>query len=131
LREFKDDVAAEPEIAADTDDLVRIFRDILERARKRPVFNLQDDSVTVGQMIQFLGRRLTMEDKPVALRKLLSHTKSERALVAMFLALLELVRLQAILLRQDRAFSEIFIKKHSGFDAVLTEGLANAQDEWR
>jgi segregation and condensation protein A len=49
----------------------------------------------------------------------------------MFLALLELVRLQAILLRQDRAFSEIFIKKHSGFDAVMNEGLANAQDDWK
>jgi segregation and condensation protein A len=131
LREFKEDAAAEPEIAADTDDLVRIFRDIIERARSRPTFNVQDDSVTVGQMIQFLGRRLALEDKPIALRKLLSHSKSERALVAMFLALLELVRLQAVLLRQDRAFSEIFIKKHSGFDAVMNEGLANARDDWR
>ena len=131
LREFKDDAAAEPEIAADTVDLVRIFRDILERARKRPTFNVQEDSVTVGQMIQFLGRRLAMEDKPVALRRLLSHTRSERALVAMFLALLELVRLQAILLRQDRAFSEIFVKKSTGFDSVMNEGLTNARDDWR
>jgi segregation and condensation protein A len=131
VREFKDDAAAEPEIAADTVDLVRVFRDILERARKRPTFNVQDDSVTVGQMIQFLTRRLSMEDRPLALRKLLSHSKSSRALVAMFLALLELVRLQAILLRQDRAFSEIFIKKSSGFDSVVNEGLTNSTDEWR
>jgi segregation and condensation protein A len=130
-REFKDDAAAEPEIAADTVDLVRIFRDILERARKRPVLDVTEDSVTVGQMIQFLARRLTMEDKPVALHRLLSHTRSERALIAMFLALLELVRLQAILLRQDRAFSEIFIKKHTGFETVMNDGLANAHDEWR
>jgi segregation and condensation protein A len=130
VREFREDVNAEPEIAADTTDLVRIFRDILERARKRPVFNVQDDAVTVGQMIQFLSRRLTMEDRPIGLRKLLAHTKSERALVAMFLALLELVRLQAILLKQDRAFSEIFIKKSTGFDSVVTEGLA-ARDDWK
>ncbi len=131
VREFKEDAAAEPEIAADTVDLVRIFRDILDRARNRPTFNVQDDSITVGQMIQFLTRRLSMEDRPLSLRKLLSHSKSQRALVAMFLALLELVRLQAILLRQDRAFSEIFIKKSTGFDAVVNEGLANATDEWR
>jgi segregation and condensation protein A len=131
MREFKDDEGAEPEIAADTVDLVRVFRDILERARNRPVINTQEDSVTVGQMIQFLSRRLTMEDKPIALRRLLSHTKSERSLIAMFLALLELVRLQAILLRQDRAFSEIFIKKHTGFEGVMNEGLANARDDWR
>ena len=131
LREFKDDEASEPEIAADTDDLVRIFRDILERARTRPVLDVSEDSVTVGQMIQFLARRLNMDDKPVALRRLLSHTRSERALIAMFLALLELVRLQAILLRQDRQFSEIFIKKHTGFDAVMGEGMMNANDDWR
>jgi segregation and condensation protein A len=82
-------------------------------------------------MIRFLGRRLAMEDKPVSLYKLLSHTRSERALIATFLALLELVRLQAILLRQDKAFSDIFIKKHTGFDAVMNEGLANARDDWR
>jgi segregation and condensation protein A len=131
FREFQDDAAAEPEIAADTTDLVRIFRDVLERARKQPVLDLQEDSITVGQMIQFLARRLSIEDKPVALRKLLSHTRSERALVAMFLALLELVRLQAVLLRQDRAFSDIFIKKHTGFDAVMNDGVANALDDWR
>jgi segregation and condensation protein A len=131
VREFRDDVAAEPEIAADTTDLVRIFRDILERARTRPTFNVQDDAVTVGQMIQFLGRRLTLEDRPIALRKLLSHSRSERALVAMFLALLELVRLQAVLLRQDRAFSEIFVKKSTAFDAVMNEGMAQTRDDWR
>ena len=131
IREFKEEEAAEPEIAADTVDLVRVFRDILERARTRPVLNIEEDSVTVGQMIQFLARRLNMEDKPVALRRLLSHTRSERALIAIFLALLEMVRMQAILLRQDRAFSEIFVKKHSGFDAVMNEGLMNAHDDWR
>jgi len=108
-----------------------VFRDILERARNRPVINVEEDSVTVGQMIQFLSRRLTMEDKPVALRRLLSHTRSERALIAMFLALLELVRLQAILLRQDRAFSEISSRSTPGFESVMNDGLANARDDWR
>jgi segregation and condensation protein A len=131
MRDFRDDAGAEPEIAADTDDLVRIFRDILERARSRPMINVEEDSVTVGQMIQYLSRRLTMEDKPVALHKLLAHTRSERALIAMFLALLELVRLQAILLRQDRHFSEIFIKKHSGFESVMNQGAASARDDWK
>ena len=131
FREFKDDAGAEPEIAADTVDLVRIFRDILERARNRPVLNLEEDTVTVGQMIRFLARRLTMEDKPVSLSRLLIHIHSERALIATFLALLELVRLQAVLLRQDRAFSDIFIKKHTGFDAAMNEGLENARDDWR
>jgi segregation and condensation protein A len=130
-REFREDAGAEPEIAADTTDLVRVFREVIDRARNRPILDVEEDTITVGQMIQFLTRRLTMEDKPVALRRLLSHTRSERALIAMFLAILELVRLQAILLRQDRHFSEIFIKKNTGFDAVMNEGLTSARDDWR
>jgi segregation and condensation protein A len=33
--------------------------------------------------------------------------------ICMFLALLELVRLQAILLRQDRSFADILMKRNS------------------
>jgi segregation and condensation protein A len=131
MREFKDDAATEPEIAADTGDLARVFSSILERLRTRPVLNVEEDSVTVGQMIQFLGRRLVLEDRPVSLHRLLGNTRSQRALVAMFLALLELVRLQAILLNQDRNFSEIFIKKHTEFDTVINEISTRAQDDWR
>ena len=131
MREFKHDAGAEAEIAADTGDLARVFASILERLRTRPVLNVQEDQVTVGQMIQFLGRRLTMEDKPVSLHRLLGNTRSQRALVAMFLALLELVRLQAILLNQDRNFSEIFIKKNAEFENVISEISTRATDDWR
>ena len=131
MREFKDDAATEAEIAADTGDLARVFASILERIRTRPVLNVQEDQVTVGEMIQFLGRRLVLEDRPVSLHRLLGNTRSQRALVAMFLALLELVRLQAILLNQDRNFSEIFIKKHTEFETVINEISTRAQDDWR
>ena len=131
MREFKGDAAAEAEIAADTGDLARVFASILERLRTRPILNVEEDTVTVGQMIQFLGRRLTMEDRPVSLHRLLGNARSQRALVAMFLALLELVRLQAILLNQDRNFSEIFIKKHTEFESVISEIATRAQDDWR
>ena len=127
IREFRDEPDAEPEIAADTVDLVRVFQEVLQRAKSRPVLDVEEDAVTVAQMIDFVRRRLLMEDKPVALRRLLSNTRSERALISMFLALLELVRLQAVLLRQTQNFGEIYIKKHIGFDALLNEG---ARDDW-
>ncbi len=118
------------EIAADVPDLVRVFREILERAKARPVLNVDEDAVTVGQMIEFVRRRLTMEEKPIALRQLLRNSKTERAVIAMFLALLELVRLQAILLRQDHNFAEIYVKKHADFEQVTNEAL-QARDDWR
>jgi segregation and condensation protein A len=135
LREFRKadgsgELEIDQEIAADTLDLVRVFQEILERAKNRPVLDLQEDAVTVGQMIDYMRRRLVMEDKPVALSKLLGGARSERALIAMFLALLELVRLQAILLRQDRNFSDIFVKKHEQFEEVLKERLAQVRDDW-
>jgi segregation and condensation protein A len=126
MKEFHDAEGTEPEIAADTMDLVRVFQEILDRAKNRPVLDMEEDAVTVGQMIDFMRRRLMMEDRPVALRRLLANTKSEKALIAMFLALLELVRLQAILLRQDRNFSEIFVKKHDEFEKVLNERMSQS-----
>ena len=130
MREFRDAEGTEPEIAADTVDLVRVFRDIIERARTRPVLDVEEDSVTVGQMIDFVRRRLVMEDKPVSLRRLLANTRSEKALICMFLALLELVRLQAILLRQETSFSDILIKKHADFESVLNARMAEVKDDW-
>jgi segregation and condensation protein A len=130
IKEFRNAEGTEPEIAADTMDLVRVFQQILERAKNRPVLNVEEDTVTVGQMIEYTRRRLMMEDRPVSLRRLLANTKSEKALIAMFLALLELVRLQAILLRQDRNFSEIFVKKQERFEEVLNERISQMRDDW-
>jgi segregation and condensation protein A len=48
----------------------------------------------------------------------------------MFLALLEMVRLQAIQVRQDQMFGEIVVRKHVGFDAIMTEQAA-VRDDWR
>nr|WP_246301776.1 segregation/condensation protein A [Granulicella arctica] len=120
----------EREIAADTVDLVRVFQDILERLRARPVLNVDEESVTVAQMIDYVKRRLVMEDKPVSLRRLLHNTHTERALICMFLAMLELVRLQAVLLHQPVLQGDILIKKTDAFDQVFAD-QAQARDDWR
>jgi segregation and condensation protein A len=127
IHEFRDDVEAEPEIAADTVDLVRVFRDIIERARQRPVLDVNEEAVTVAQMIDYVRRRLIVEDRPIGLRRLLQHVSSERALISTFLALLELVRLQAILLRQTGTFQEIYVKKAENFESAMLE----SRDDWR
>jgi segregation and condensation protein A len=130
IREFKEAANAEREIAADTVDLVRVFQDILSRLRERPILNVDEESVTVAQMIDYVKRRLMMEDKPVSLRRLLHNTHTERALICMFLAMLELVRLQAVLLHQPVLQGDILIKKTENFDAVFAD-QAQARDDWR
>ncbi len=130
IREFMDAEGTEPEIAADVIDLVKTFQQILERARSRPILQVDEERVTVGQMIDYLRRRLALEDRPIRLKQLLRNVNSQAVLVCMFLALLELVRLQAVQLRQDRLFGEILLRKHSGFDAIMTEQAA-VRDDWR
>jgi segregation and condensation protein A len=119
----------ERDIAADTVDLVRVFQDILERLRSRPIHSIDEESVTVAQMIDFVKRRLMMEDRPISLRRLLANTRSERALICTFLAMLELVRLQAIVLRQPEQFADILVKKAQRFDEVVAD-QAQVRDDW-
>jgi segregation and condensation protein A len=130
LKEFRDAEGTEPELAADVIDLVKTFQQILDRARNRPMIQVDEETVTVGQMIEYLRRRLTLEDRPIRLKQMLRNVESRQALVCMFLALLEMVRLQAIQLRQDRLFGEILLRKHVGFEAVMAEQAA-VRDDWR
>jgi len=139
LRNFRRDIgeAGAPtldedrEIDADTVDLVRVFQDVLIRLRERPILNVDEESVTVAQMIDYVKRRLLMEDKPISLKRLLHNTHTERALICMFLAMLELVRLQAVLLHQPVLQGDILIKKTENFDQVLTDHAQQARDDWR
>ena len=130
IREFMDAEGTEPEIAADVIDLVKTFHQIIERVRSRPLLQVDEETVTIAQMIDYLRRRLSLEDRPIRLKQLLANIESRQALVCMFLALLEMVRLQAVQLRQDRLFGEILLRKHVGFEAVMTEQAA-IRDDWR
>ena len=129
IREFMETDGTEPEFAADVIDLVKTFQQVLERVRSRPILQVDEETVTVSQMIDYLRRRLSLEERPLRLKQILQNVQSRTALVCMFLALLELVRLQAIQLRQDRLFGEILLRKHIGFDAVMAEPAV--RDDWR
>jgi segregation and condensation protein A len=130
VKEFMDAEGTDPEMAADVIDLVKTFQKILDRARSRPLLEVNEDTVTVEQMITYLRRRLSLEDRPVRLKQMLRNVESRQALVCMFLALLELVRLQAIQLKQDRTFGEILLRKHTEFEAIMNQQAA-VKDDWR
>jgi segregation and condensation protein A len=130
LREFREAEGAEPEMVADVLDLVKTFQQVLERAKSKPSFDVEDESVSVAQMIEYLRRRLSLEDRPIRLKHMLRNMRSRAALVCAFLAILELIRLQAVLARQDQVFGEIVLKKHTNFDAVMEEG-EKVKDDWK
>jgi segregation and condensation protein A len=130
LKLFKNDEGTEAELATDVIDLVKTFRDLMERLKSRPVMEVQEENVSVGQMIQYVRRRLMLEERPIALKQMFRSLQTRQALVCAFLAVLELVRLQAVLLRQESTFGEVMIKKHKNFEAVMTEQAA-VRDDWR
>jgi segregation and condensation protein A len=131
LKEFKDAEGTEAELAADVIDLVKVFQQIMDRAKSRPIMQVDEDTVTVSQMIDYIRRRLMLEDRPVRLKQMLRSANSQKALVCAFLAMLELIRLQAILVRQDKTFGDIVVKKHLKFDEVLNGPDAGVRDDWR
>jgi len=130
LKEFRDAEGTDPELAADVIDLVKTFQVILDRARRRPSFDVNEESVTVSQMIEFVRRRLALEERPVRIKQLLRSLRSRSALICAFLAILELIRLQAVLARQDNVFGEIVLKKHTNFDSLMAESEA-VKDDWK
>jgi len=91
---------------------------------------VDEDAVTVTQMIDYFRRRLNIEERPIRLKNLLRALQTRNALVSAFLALLEMVRLQAIMLRQESVFGEIVIKKSPTFEQVMVEQAA-MRDDWR
>ncbi len=130
FKDFKDAEGTEPELAADVVDLVRVFRQVIERAKERPLMQVDEETVTVSQMIDYFKQRLRLEDRPVKLKHLLRTMSTHRSLVCAFLALLELVRLQAVLLRQEATFGEILLKKSTHFESLLNSEAA-VRDDWR
>jgi segregation and condensation protein A len=131
LRDFRDAEGTEPELAADVVDLVRTFQQIMERVKNRPSLQVDEEAVSVAQMIEYVRRRLMVEDRPIRLKQLLRHLRSRAALVCAFLALLEMIRLQVVVCRQDDIFGEVVLKKSSGFDRLVDEGSTGVRDDWR
>jgi len=116
----------EPGLAVSVFDLISTFREILERAQKRPQIEIPREGVTVAQMVEHIKQVLHSRPGPVTLEELITGYLWREALIALFLALLELVRVRAILLRQKELFGPITISKSKRFEEILSATNAAA-----
>jgi len=116
----------EPGFAVSVFDLISAFREILERAKRRPQIEIRREEVTVAQMIEHLKQVLGRCSGQVPLVDLMTGYFWRQALIALFLALLELVRLRAILLRQKDLFAPISVVKSKRFEEILSAANAEA-----
>jgi segregation and condensation protein A len=98
-------------------DLVKTFQVVLERAKNRPTLEFEKEDCTVPAMIRFVRDLLREKGtEPVSVMALFESQRSRRAMLCLFLALLELVKSQAILLQQAEAFGDIMIRASEHFD---------------
>jgi segregation and condensation protein A len=110
----------EPGLTVSVFDLVSVFRDIIERAKKRKPIEIRREEVTVAQMLEHAKLVLGANPHAVRLDDLFAGFVSRPALIALLLALLEMVRLHAILLRQKDLFAPILIHKNKRFAEIMS-----------
>ncbi|MGA2481653.1 MAG: segregation/condensation protein A [Candidatus Acidiferrales bacterium] len=121
---------SEGEMIVSLVDLVRVFQQALERRKEAVKIELQHDLFTVAQMMAQLRAQLTASEDPVSLMAFFEACASRRAMIVALLAVLEMVRMQAVLLVQEKQFGDILVRKHKMFDVVFSaDGTIREIDE--
>jgi segregation and condensation protein A len=122
----------EGELVVSLVDLVKVFAQVLERRKEIPKVELRHDTVTIAQMMDRLRHRLIGSEEPLSLVEFFETCESRNAMIVALLAVLEMVRMQAVLLVQAELFSDIRLRKHKMFDAVFAgpDAMAKIEEQY-
>jgi segregation and condensation protein A len=104
--------APEPEIEVDLFSLMAAFRQVLERARHRPVVVLPPEQISIETRIEQLLARLS-ESEACGFEELFGDVQTRAGLIVTFLALLEMIRLKIVRVFQQGTFGPIRVYKRS------------------
>jgi segregation and condensation protein A len=122
--QIKDFIAEDedPGLAISLFDLVKAFNEVLERAKSRPTYEVASEEVSVEDMVRHVRTLLqaTKKDKPLFIMEVIEKQRTRRAMICLFLAVLELVKLHAVELVQSDLFGEIALKRGEEFDAAFS-----------
>lgn len=110
-----------PGLAVTLFDLVKTLQQVLERSKSRPIYEVGGEDISVPDMIRFLRDLLSgnRKSETLSVSELFERQKSRRAMICLFLAILEMVKLGAVALTQKDAFGDIGLRRHKGFDAAF------------
>jgi segregation and condensation protein A len=122
-----DTEGTEPELVVSLVDLVRVFQQVLERRKQVARIELHHDQFTVADLMKALRTQLLASEDGVELVAFFESCPSRGAMICALLAVLEMARLQAIVLTQKELFGAIVLRKHKMFDAVFS-GQESGQD---
>jgi segregation and condensation protein A len=113
---------SEAELIVSLVDLVKVFQQVLERRKEVVKIDLHHNQFTVAQMMDLLRQQLVATEDGIQLITFFESCPSRHAMIVALLAVLELVRLQAIVLTQQEQFGDIRLRKHKMFDVVFAGG---------
>jgi len=111
-----EDSEIEPQMTVTLYDLLLAFRDVVKRAESRPMMEVSRDEFSIEQMMGYLLDKIVSAKQDITLTEALPVINSRRGLITAFLALLELTRLKAIFLRQERPLGEISLRANPNYE---------------
>ncbi len=122
----------EGELVVSLVDLVKVFAQVLERRKEVARFELRHDTVSIAQMMDRLRQRLLAAEESVSLVDFFETCETRNAMIVALLAVLEMVRMQAVLLVQSELFADIRLRKHKMFDAVFAgpDAMAKIEEQY-
>jgi segregation and condensation protein A len=124
----------DPGLSVTLYDLVQTLQKVLDRVKNRPQYEVTKEEVSVPDMIQYLHRILKegKRSEGVSATELFERQRSRRAMIVLFLAILEMVKNQAITLAQGDAFGDIALKAHTKFEEFAAEqAVTNLEEEYK
>jgi segregation and condensation protein A len=122
-----------PGLAVGLFDLIKALGDVLERVKSRPVYEIKDEEISIGDMVLHIRSLLdaTTKDKPLFILRVMAQQRSRRAMICLFLAVLEMVKSQSVLILQPDLFGEIALVKGAGFEAAETQPAPAIEEEYK
>jgi segregation and condensation protein A len=118
--------APEPEVEVDLFSLMAAFRQVLERARHRPVVPLPPEQIPIETRIaQLLGR--LSETEACGFEALFADVSTRAGLIVTFLALLEMIRLKLVRVYQPANFGPIRVYRRPSATDAPTPGHAGTE----
>ena len=128
------DEGTEGELVVSLVDLVKVFQQVLERKKEVSRIELRHEEFTVAQMIAALRAQIVASaESAVNLIQFFEACPSRHAMIVAFLAVLEMVKLQAVALLQEKQFGDILVRKGKMFDLVFDEsgGIKQIDEEYK
>lgn len=107
-----------PEVTATVVDLLRVFKEILDRAKAVQEMEIHREEVSMGEKLAQI-RGLLAEHKEIKVRDVFELARSKRELILTFLAFLELVKETQIILIQSQLFGDIIARKREDAPLLL------------